>query len=99
MIAKSMCIYPIIMHLLPFEQLKRCLDAYDVKEWMSTNKLKLNPDKTEFIIFGLKRQKDKLKAYCTIDILGSPLCPAKSVMNLGVQACSECLQKLFCGTL
>ena len=33
-----------------FEKLNRCLD--DVKEWMSTSKLKLNPDKTEFIIFG-----------------------------------------------
>ena len=32
-----------------FEQLKRCLD--DVKECMSTSKLKLNPDKTVFIIF------------------------------------------------
>ena len=36
-----------------FEQLIRCLD--DVTEWMSTSKLKLNPDKTEFIIFGSKR--------------------------------------------
>ena len=32
-----------------FEQLNRCLN--DVKEWMTTSKLKLNPDKTEFIIF------------------------------------------------
>ena len=32
-----------------FEKLNRCLD--DVKEQMSTSKLKLNPDKTEFIIF------------------------------------------------
>ena len=42
-----------------FKQLNKCLD---VKEWMSTSKLKLNPDKTEFIIFDLKRQRDKLKA-------------------------------------
>ena len=59
-----------------FEKLNRCLD--DVKEWMSTSKHKLNPDKTEFIIFGSKRQRDKLKACFPI-----------------VQACSECLQKLF----
>ena len=26
----------------------------DVKEWMSTSKLKLNPDKTEFILFCSK---------------------------------------------
>ena len=29
-----------------FEQLDRCLN--DVKEWMSTSKLKLNPGKTQF---------------------------------------------------
>ena len=52
--------------------------------WMSTSKLKLNPDKTEFIIFGSKRQRDKLKACFPIDILGSPLCPVNSVKNLGV---------------
>ena len=56
-----------------FEQLNRCLNY--VKEWMSTSKLKLNPDKTEFIIFGSKRQRDKFKACFPIDILGSPLCP------------------------
>ena len=45
---------------------------------------KLNPDKTEFIIFGLKRQRDRLKACFPIDILGSPLCSVDSVKNLGV---------------
>ena len=51
---------------------------------MSTSKLKLNPDKTEFIIFSSKRQRDKLKACFPNDILGSPLCPVNSVRNLGV---------------
>ena len=51
---------------------------------MSTSKLKLNPDKTEFIIFGSKRQRDKLKACFPIDVLGSPLSPVDSVRNLGV---------------
>ena len=59
-----------------------CLD--DVKECLSTSKLKLNPDKTEFIIFGSKRQRDKLQAYFPTTILGSPLCSAESVKNLGV---------------
>ena len=64
------------------EQLNRCPN--NVKEWMSTSKLKLNLDKTEFIIFGSKRQRDKLKACFPIDILGSPLRPVDSVRNLGV---------------
>ena len=51
---------------------------------MSASKLKLNPDKTEFIVFGSKRQRDKLKAYFPSTILGSPLCPAQWVKNLGV---------------
>ena len=36
-----------------FNKLNRCLQ--DVKEWMSASKLKLNPDKTEFILFGSKK--------------------------------------------
>ena len=65
-----------------FEQLNRHLN--DVKDWMSTSKLKLNPNKTEFIIFGLKRQRDKLKVCFPINNLGNPLCPVGSVKNLGV---------------
>ena len=65
-----------------FEQLNKCLN--DVKEWMSTSKVKLNPDKTEFIMSGLKKQRDKLKACFPINIMGSPLCPVDSVRNMGV---------------
>ena len=88
-----------------FEKLNRRLD--DVKEWMSTIKLKLNPDKTEFIISGSKRQRDKLKACFPIDILGNLLCPADLVKNLGVwfdsdfslskhvqKVCKSCFVKL-----
>ena len=49
MTAKFIYIYPKRIHLLP---LNSCLD--DVKQWISTSKLKLNPDKTEFIMFGSK---------------------------------------------
>ena len=51
---------------------------------MSASKLKLNPDKTEFIIFGSKKQRERLNACFPIDILGNPLHPTKSVWNLGV---------------
>ena len=50
---------------------------------MSTSKFKLNTDKIEFIVFGSKRQRDKLKAYFPTTILGNPHCPAESVKNLG----------------
>ena len=41
-----------------FDKLNRCLQ--DVKEWMSASKLKLNPDKTEFILFDCKKQRERL---------------------------------------
>ena len=81
MTPKFMAIYQGI-NLYCVEQLNMCLD--DVKEWMSTNKLKLNQDKTEFIVFGSKRQRDKLKAYFPTTTLGSPLCLDESVKNLAV---------------
>ena len=63
-------------------QLQSCLK--DVQAWMGTNKLKFNPDKTEFILFGSKSQRKKLANYFPIDILGSQLSPTNVVRNLGV---------------
>ena len=51
---------------------------------MSARKVKLNPDKTDFVVFGSKTRKDKLRACFASTILGSPLCLAMSVKNLGV---------------
>ena len=65
-----------------FNKLNSCL--LDVKTWMSASKLKLNPDKTEFILFGSKQHREKLKGCFPIDILGNPLHPSESVRNLGV---------------
>ena len=65
-----------------FDKLNRCLQ--DVKEWMSASKLKLNPDKTEFILFGSKKQRERLNVCFPIDILGNPLHPTDSVRNQGV---------------
>ena len=67
--------------LAAFDKLNRCLQ--DVKKWMSASKLKLNPDKTEFILFGSKKQRKRLNAGFPIDILGNRLHP-ESVRNLGV---------------
>ena len=65
-----------------FDQLHRCLQ--DVKEWMLASKVKLNPDKMEFILFGSKKQRERLNACFPIDILGNLLHPTESVRNLSV---------------
>ena len=43
-----------------FEQLNRFLN--DVKVWMPTSKLKLNLDKTEFIIFGFEETEGQFES-------------------------------------
>ena len=65
-----------------FDKLNRCLQ--DVREWMSASKLKLNPDKTEFILFSSKKQRKRLNVCFPIDVLGNPFHPTESVRNLGV---------------
>ena len=40
---------------------QQCLQ--DVSDWMIPSQLKLNPDKTEFILIGTKSQRDKFKKY------------------------------------
>ena len=67
---------------LAFERLKNCLD--DVRKWLSVNKLKLNPDKTEFILFCSKNVRRKLGKFFPVNILGTLLSPAEAIGNLGV---------------
>ena len=38
---------------------------------MTANQLKLNPDKTEFIIFGTPAQRDSLSHLYPVEILGN----------------------------
>ena len=51
---------------------------------MSLSKLKLDPEKTEFIVFGYKAQRQKISSHFPVSILGSLLYPVDSVRNLGV---------------
>ena len=65
-------------------QLELCID--DVRKWMETNYLKLNKDKTEFIIFG---SKSNLKKHQNINIKvgghsSTPGQATRTVRNLGV---------------
>ena len=78
----------LFIHLSPddslksFDRLKSCLN--DIQVWMSENKLKLNPDKTEFIVFGAKDRHKWLSDSFPVNILGNCLSPADVVRNLDV---------------
>ena len=68
--------------LKSFDRLKSFLN--DIQVWMSENKLKLNPDKTEFIVFGAKDRYKWLSDSFPVNILGNCLSPIDVVRNLGV---------------
>ena len=51
---------------------------------MGNNKLKLNPDKMEFIVIGDDQIRSSLKSSSPVSLLGNIMKPAESVKNLGV---------------
>ena len=51
---------------------------------MSTNKLKLNPDRTEFLLIGNEWQRSKYFSMFPMGLLDVKTFPAKSARNLGV---------------
>ena len=55
-----------------------------VQNWMFANKLKLNPDKTEFLLVGSEQQRQKHMDTFPDDLMGNKVNPAKSARNLGV---------------
>ena len=70
------CVYVII------ENLQKSLTL--VQDWMFTNKLKLNPDKTEFMLIGNKCHRNKFNSKFPVDILNNSIPPATHAKNLGV---------------
>ena len=64
------------------QKLKNCLN--DIQNFMFANKLKLNPDKTGFILIGSQKNRNQLLPHFPINILGNQVSPAQSVRNLGV---------------
>ena len=50
-------------------ELTNCLEA--VQTWMGNNKLKLNPDKTEFIVIGEDQIRSSLKSSFPVSLLGN----------------------------
>ena len=61
----------------------------DISLRMKSSKLKLNSDKTEFIIIGTKQQRDQLSNHFPVKLLDNDICPSDSVRNLGVVFDSE----------
>ena len=51
---------------------------------MGNNKLKLNPDKTEFILIGDDKIRSCMKSSFPVSFLSNIMEPAESVKNLGV---------------
>ena len=68
--------------LKSLECLKSCLN--DIQVWMSENKLKLNPDKTKFIVFGAKDRYKWLNDLFPVNILGNCLSSTDVAHNSGV---------------
>ena len=54
----------------------------DIKEWMDANRLKMNSDKTEFILIGSKQQLQK-KSTSEIVIYGQTIERSKKIKYLG----------------
>ena len=51
---------------------------------MFTNRLKLNPDKTDFMLIGKKRHRNKFDSKFSVDILNNSIPPGAHAKNLGV---------------
>ena len=59
-----------------------CLES--VQSWIDSSKVRLNPDKTKFIVFGSKVLRNKLSHLFPVNILGKLSSPSEKVRNLGV---------------
>ena len=56
----------------------------DIQAWMTSSKLKLNPDKTEFILIGSASNRIKLSPFFPVTLLDGKFDPSDKVRNLGV---------------
>ena len=65
---------------LTIPELQKCLQ--DIQSWMLSSKLKLNPNKTEFITFGSEAQHKQLSYFFPTNFLDNDLTPVNNVNNL-----------------
>ena len=56
----------------------------DISDWVTNNKLRLNVNKTDFIIIGTSRQLSELTRFFSANILSRNITPPDTVRNLGV---------------
>lgn len=63
-----------------YEALQYCI--IDIKKWMIKKKLKMNDDKTEFLLIGTRQQLKKVEHH-PIKIGDELICPVNSARNLG----------------
>ena len=61
-------------------RVERCIEG--IRDWMLNDKLKLNDDKTEFIIIGTSQQLAKV-SFNTLRIGAATITPMSSARNLG----------------
>ena len=62
------------------ESMERCIE--EIRTWMLTDKLKINDNKTEFLIIGTKQQLSKISP-CHLTIGNATVSPVNSARNLG----------------
>ena len=63
---------------------------------MENNKLKLNPDKTEYIVIGDDQIRSSLKSSFPVSFLGNSMEPAESVKNLDAENSMQRHVATFC---
>ena len=55
----------------------------DISQWMHSDKLKLNSDKTECLLVGKQQQLQKVSNIGTLSVRDSKIVPSCEVRNLG----------------
>ena len=74
-----------INQYLQISQLQNCIS--EISDWMNRNKLKLNEDKTEFLISGTSHQHAKVM----INSLSGAIIPASPCVKTLVSSLTEAL--------
>ena len=62
--------------------MNKCVD--ELRNWMVTDKLMINDDKTEFLLIGSRQQLAKINTACSITVGEYDIDPSLCVRNLGV---------------